>query len=46
LEVKLEKPEKTELPLDKFVREELHHTTRIDGVRYWKLSDDPRTYEN
>ena len=46
IDVKLETVEKTELPLGKFVREELHNTTAIDGVKYWKLAADPRAYES
>ncbi len=43
---KISPKEILELSLDKFVEEELHQTTRIDGVKYWKLSDDPTAYEN
>lgn len=38
--------EKQELSLSKFTKEELHNTTKIDGIKYWKLSSDPKTYEN
>lgn len=38
--------EKQTLELTGFVREELHKTTKIDDIKYWKLSGDPKTYEN
>ena len=46
LEKKILPAEKIELSLDNFIKEELHNTTKIDGVKYWKLSSDPTTYEN
>jgi hypothetical protein len=38
--------EKHELILGKFIKEEYQQTTKIDGVKYWKMSSDPKTYEN
>ena len=36
--------EKQTLSLSKFIKEELHITTKIDGTKYWKMSNDPKTY--
>ena len=46
LELKISPAKKLKLNLSKFIKEELHQTTKIDGVKYWKLSSDPKTYEN
>ncbi|MCB1025639.1 MAG: hypothetical protein KDB79_14680 [Acidobacteria bacterium] len=34
------------LSLESFVKEDLHNTTKIDDVKYWKMSSDPKTFEN
>ncbi len=38
--------EKFPLELGPFVKEDIHLTTKIDGIKYWKLSSDPTAYQN
>lgn len=46
LDLKVSPTKEMKLSLSKFVKEELHEATEIDGTKYWKLSSDPKTYEN
>ena len=38
--------EKIKLSLEKIVKADFQNTTTINGTKYWKLSNDPKTYEN
>ena len=46
LELKVSPANEMKLNLSKFLKEELYETFKIDGIKYWKLSSDPKTYEN
>lgn len=46
LELKISPAKEMKLNIGKFIQEELHETLEIDGIKYWKLSSDPKTYEN
>jgi len=38
--------EKFTLSIGPFIEEDIHLTTEIDKIKYWKLSDDPTAYQN